>query len=141
MRAQVVLLQGGKILMAEHSREGGAYWVLPGGAIEPGETPEEAAVREVREETGLEIDLERPLFVDGPRDDGAVVIRQPRHTFLGTIVGGQLRCAEGEMGNPGNGRLERVEWMPFESPLYDVRTRDTLSLVSRALSGLEAGTI
>ncbi|PZS08441.1 MAG: hypothetical protein DLM70_02650, partial [Chloroflexi bacterium] len=71
MRAQVVLLDGRRILLAEHSRPDDAYWVLPGGAVEPGETPEQAAMREVLEETGLRILLQRLLFVDEPRVDGA----------------------------------------------------------------------
>ena len=38
-------------------------WILPGGRVEPGEHPEESAVREFREETGLEIKLERLVAV------------------------------------------------------------------------------
>lgn len=38
-------------------------WVLPGGAVEPDETPSEAARREVREETGLDAELSNPIVV------------------------------------------------------------------------------
>ncbi len=38
---------------------GGEYWSLPAGAIEPGETPEEAVIREVWEETGLKVRVKK----------------------------------------------------------------------------------
>jgi 8-oxo-dGTP pyrophosphatase MutT (NUDIX family) len=136
VRAQVVLLQGNRILLARHARGDQEYWVLPGGAVEPDEDVEAAAVREVWEETGLEIALERLLFVDGPREAEGIAIRRPRHTYLGRIVGGELRCVEDwDGGNPLHGHLTGAEWMPFESSGYDAATRDTLRLVKQALAG------
>lgn len=43
-----------EILMVRHRNADHTYWTLPGGSVEAGETPEEGAVREAREETGLE---------------------------------------------------------------------------------------
>jgi 8-oxo-dGTP pyrophosphatase MutT (NUDIX family) len=45
----------GRVLMARHSE--GDLWLLPGGAVEPAETPADAAVREMFEETGLFVRL------------------------------------------------------------------------------------
>jgi 8-oxo-dGTP pyrophosphatase MutT (NUDIX family) len=45
----------GRVLLARHSE--GGVWLLPGGAIEPGEVPADAAVREMFEETGLLVRL------------------------------------------------------------------------------------
>jgi ADP-ribose pyrophosphatase YjhB (NUDIX family) len=52
----VVLRQDGAVLLVRRGRPPAAgTWSLPGGRIEPGESPSEAAVREVREETGLAV--------------------------------------------------------------------------------------
>ncbi|HPR63473.1 MAG TPA: NUDIX hydrolase [Thermoanaerobaculia bacterium] len=68
-------------------------WALPGGFVEIGETVEEACVREIREETGLDVDIVRLLGVYS--DPG----RDPRgHTvsvvFLCYPSGGELRGAD-----------------------------------------------
>ena len=52
-RAQALVMRDGRILMARHIEHGREYYVLPGGAIEPGETPEEALKRELLEELDL----------------------------------------------------------------------------------------
>ena len=63
--AAAIYDEEGRLLLQE--KEGEA-WSLPAGAIEPGETPEEAVRREVLEETGLTIDPEKVLGVFGGRD-------------------------------------------------------------------------
>lgn len=128
-------MKDGRILLARHQRGGELYWVLPGGAIEDGESAEEAALREVREETGLAISLVRSLFVDGPRQAPGISITQPRYTYLAEIVGGALRSiVESGGGTEDKGHLSGVAWMAFESQEYDTATRDTLDLVRRFLS-------
>ncbi len=54
--AAVIKNEQGKILF---QYPGGEYWSLPAGAIEPGETPEEAVIREVWEETGLKVQVKK----------------------------------------------------------------------------------
>jgi len=82
-------------------------WTLPKGTPDPGETREETALREVAEETGLEVSILEPLraieyvFVqDGTR------IRKTVHYFLMEPTGGDLARHDAE--------FERVRWVPFD---------------------------
>lgn len=61
--AALVRDDDGRLLLVRHADLG--VWGLPGGAIEPDEQPEEAAVRETEEESGLEVEIVRLLGVFG----------------------------------------------------------------------------
>ncbi len=63
-RACAAIVQNKKILMVLHRSSSREYWTLPGGGIEPGETPEQTAVREVKEETGLDVTMGNLLFFE-----------------------------------------------------------------------------
>jgi 8-oxo-dGTP diphosphatase len=61
-RASVIILSGPHILFIERYKEGrGPYYVLPGGKLEEGEEPEQAARRELREELDLELGALEPI--------------------------------------------------------------------------------
>lgn len=85
--ANIAVIQDGKILLSK--REDFHVWCIPGGMVEPGETLAEAACRELREETGLEITLERlvGIYSEPARfQRGLHVV-----LFSGRIAGGVLR--------------------------------------------------
>jgi 8-oxo-dGTP diphosphatase len=68
-RVCAAVLSDDKILMVCHQTQSRTYWTFPGGAVETGETFEQAAVREVKEETGLDVKIVRFLFEED-YDDG-----------------------------------------------------------------------
>jgi 8-oxo-dGTP diphosphatase len=54
-RAAIILIEGGQVAMIERRRQDHLFYVFPGGHVETGELPTEAAVREAKEELGLEV--------------------------------------------------------------------------------------
>ena len=97
--AAVIFDEQNRILYQLRSEDG--TWSLPAGAIDPDETPAQAVVREVAEETGLEVSVERLLGVYGgegftwsyPNSD---VVQYTVVVFLCKITGGMLAAVDGE---------------------------------------------
>jgi ADP-ribose pyrophosphatase YjhB (NUDIX family) len=78
-------------------------WAVPGGTIEAGETPRQAAVRETKEETGLEVHIVRTVaVVDGVKDYGRIRV----HYCEAEVVGGSIRERDPD------GLIHQVEWVP-----------------------------
>ena len=55
--AIIALDEASRVLLLQHTRPHGVYWVLPGGGVEPGETLDEALRREIREELSAESEI------------------------------------------------------------------------------------
>lgn len=56
-RAAGIIIQDGKILLLHRHKSGKVYYIIPGGGIENGETPQQAAKREIKEETDLDVEI------------------------------------------------------------------------------------
>jgi 8-oxo-dGTP diphosphatase len=119
-RACGALIKNGSILMVQHVERLRSYWTLPGGGLETGETPAEAAVREVWEETGLRVRSVRLLW-EGTYGHGAAV--SPESCFLVERLAGEEHPVETVLGLdpeeahlPTDQRLlQNVAWVPLEN--------------------------
>lgn len=91
------------ILMVKNKGSQSSYYTLPGGAVEKGETLEDAAIREVKEETGLNVEIDGVFAVSEAffeeRDHHAILF-----TFKGRIIDGEINILFPE-------EIEEVTWM------------------------------
>ena len=102
----IVISDDQKILLVRHRKGNRLYWVLPGGRLEYGETFQECAVRELKEETGLDIQIEKFLFLSE-----AIAPDRSRHIvniyLKGKITGGVMRVGNEPV-------LAGVDFLPLE---------------------------
>lgn len=106
-RAAILLLQDDKVALIERHRAGLHYFTIPGGHIEPGETPEAAAVREAEEELGIKVAI-RKLVAEGYFNGST------QYYYLVDAIDGTFGTGTGEEMNhpkPEKGTYQPV-WMP-----------------------------
>ncbi|HEY7478162.1 MAG TPA: NUDIX hydrolase [Actinomycetota bacterium] len=113
------------VLASRRTRRGDLAWGLAKGGIEDGETREGAAVREVREETGLRAEIEEDLgdtrYMYVWED---VRIRKTVHFFLMRHTGGDIGDRDDEM--------EEIRWFPLERALKRAAYRGERDVLARA---------
>ena len=100
--AFALILREGQILMIKRGiKPHRGYWCPPGGVRDEGESLEEAAVREVKEETGLDVEVMETLGqVVGP------ITGSPLTVFLCTPIGGSL--------SPAPPETTEAMWVPYD---------------------------
>lgn len=108
-RAGAIIINGSRLLLIHRWREGVEYYVFPGGRLDPGESPEEATVREVQEELGLDIEPEELLY------ENIGVDNQHQYYFLAhtSSVEAKLNEASEEAGFASTTNRYLPEWVEF----------------------------
>lgn len=107
LAVNVAVIHENKILLTK--REDFETWILPSGGVENGESIAQAAIRETKEETGLEVELTKLVGIYSRLGNMA-----PVHAvlFVAKPIGGEIKCQVGE--------TIAVEWFAFDeipSPL------------------------
>ena len=114
-RVAAVLLDGERILAMHDERS--PYWYLPGGRVRMGERAEDAVLREVREELGIEARILRPLWLSQSffTED---VDRADYHElciyFLLDVSGTDLLARGDRFRGPERRHVHDFAWLPFE---------------------------
>jgi ADP-ribose pyrophosphatase YjhB (NUDIX family) len=114
-----VTVHEGRVLLVRRGTEPlKGHWTLPGGMLEVGETMAEGVVREVREETGLEVEpIELVEILDRiHRDGGRVRYHYVIADFLCRVTGGELRAASDADAVRW---VERAEWNSHSALVLD----------------------
>jgi len=126
--ASVAILQAGRFLLVERGRAPSkGLFAFPGGRLEQGETPEEAARRELFEETGLaagELRLWKIIDLGGSEQEDGPIYRL--HVFLGHSVEGTPAAAD-DAASLGWFSLDEMEKLPM--------TDSTLAAARAIVSG------
>jgi ADP-ribose pyrophosphatase YjhB (NUDIX family)/SAM-dependent methyltransferase len=115
VRFQGAVIRGDRILLIRNHEKatGRRYWLLPGGGLEAGESPEECVRREIREETHLEVTVERMLY-DEPASSS--VIYRRRRTYLCRCETGEPRPGEEPEPEASGFAICDVRWFDLSRP-------------------------
>jgi ADP-ribose pyrophosphatase YjhB (NUDIX family) len=109
IRVNGVLIEDNKILLVEQYVSETRNWAHPGGRPEPGETLEQALIREINEETGLDVSVGELLYVtDRVKENEHVVIICFKVNKKGGILG------TGDGAEFTTGKIKGVRMVPFD---------------------------
>lgn len=114
-----LVVQDGKVLLLYRSDE--EHWEVPGGKVEEGESPTEAAVREAKEEIGVDVSLEKPFYSGEFQHDDQIFLW---HCYQASIDEGEPEVKED--------KFEKLEWFKAWE-LDDLELASNIEMILPAL--------
>lgn len=133
-RAGIVLIMDNKVALIERHRGGLDYFVFPGGGVDEGESPEQAAVREAMEELGTEVVIKQKIaeIQLGPNSRHVYFLVEQTGGEFGSGVGEEY--TDSDPDSPDEGIYIPI-WMPlgqlpFHENIYPV---EVVKLVLRSM--------
>ncbi|MEN6356081.1 MAG: NUDIX domain-containing protein [Armatimonadota bacterium] len=106
-RARAVIIEDSKVLLMHRCKAGREYYSFPGGGVEPGETPEQACVREVLEETSLDVEI--VSYLAGNDFNG-----QKESFYLVKKLSGEVRLGGPELDRLCDDNLYEPMWVQID---------------------------
>lgn len=118
-RSAIILIEEEKLALIERHRAGKHYFSFPGGGVDKGESPQEAAIREAEEELGIHVEIIQKVAE-------VIFNGNPQYYFLARKIGGEFGTGTGE--EYGEYSPMHGTYHPLWMPLADVLNNNVLPL-------------
>ncbi len=132
---RAIIIRDGKLLVMKRNKFGKQYYTLIGGHVEPGESIEQALLREVSEETGLNVSRFKLVFIEEPGDPYG-----KQHVFLCEDPGGHLQMQPDADETKSNLQGQNT-YTPMWLEIKELEDKEFLSplLKQAILDGVKSG--
>ncbi len=119
-RAAAFIIKDASVLLMHRKKNGREYYCIPGGMVEEGETPKEAAKREVKEETNLDVEIGEALIVferDIYAENGVALYHEKsggkvrEYFFLARNISGEAELGGPELERQSEENFYELQWI------------------------------
>jgi len=129
-RVRAIIIKDNKVLTIKRTKPDETYWVIPGGGVENKETNEEALIREIKEELGVDIKIDKLILeMDSKKIE---TINQKEYFYFCSIEGGKIGSGEGPEFEKGSRYIgvHDIEWLNIKDiPSINLRPNKIKEIV------------